>query len=592
LTTVEELTIPEKKTLETIVLYFAEEPFTSETLEEAAQGRLTGYEAELGIERLRGRGILETRRKSWGERFHRLAPGCFAEWQQALIGEAAAAEKILLDSESVMPVQDMPTGFPKALFLFLADAAYDGLALTQKGVLHHRDLQRLTAKIDWPEEWLAGLNIQYLHQEKLPKSIAILYDAALRLGLVRNGAAKVEIVEERVESWLSLPSSAMEERLLDLWREVYTPRDVWLQHGAAWIQRLPEGRWCSVKAMTAALAEAGAATGGRSIEEGMRALEGEWLRPMAAIGFLELGERMPGGELAVRKPSRLEGEERWFVQPDLDILVPPAVSYRALWIAASCAERIGGHPLDTYKITKKSWTKALEAGKDPEKLLEALEAYAAHGIPDSVRTTLQQWSESFGAVSIQEAALLRIRREEDAAFLRQEESIAPFIAEVLNAQVFLIPKRHVPRLAEALKQLGFTPRLTREAEGAEAASSPKTASLPPSAGLVHSRRNAAVYPIDPAPEGTERLQERISKLPVSWLASLRQYHASTYRDMLETAAELRVSVKLLVAGREAEFIPKSLQQSGSEWTVRGWMDGKEKQIASAEIGGAQLVIPD
>ncbi|WP_309121368.1 helicase-associated domain-containing protein [Paenibacillus sp.] len=595
-----ELTTVERKTLEMIVLRFAEEPFGAEALERAFPGRVTGFEAELGLERLRARGIVETRRKAWGETIHALAPGLFADWQGYYL--TALGEPCLLDDAAVEPNYEPKAGFAKLLLFFLADVANVGIGLTQKGTFAKKDAMRLATRVDVAEESLAGLDIAYLHQDKLGKPLAVLYDAALRLGLVRNGASALELDRERVDAWLAKPLPDIEAELRALWWDVYTPSDVWLQHGGAALRRMPPGRWFAVDRAADGLLAAGVPTGGRTEDEAREAIARHWLRPLAAFGFAELGSSEEGLAARMTAPLDIDEEETgWYVQPDFELIVPPTAPFRSRWELEACAEYAGGDAVDRYRITKASWERALASGRDAEALLEVVRSGARYGVPEPVEAALRQWSAAYGALTLEDVTLLRCRNAEDAAYLKAEPSLSECFVAQIGELDFIVRRSMTKTLADALKRQGFSLRAGGSA--ADAASNAEDAGEAPArgrsaapgasaGGIVHSRRNAALFPLDPAPAGTKPLRERLSAAPQAWLRSMRKYHASTVRDLMETAIDARTSVRLVMDGREVELVPKRVMPAGTDWIVQGYIDGEETTVASSACGEAQLLVPE
>jgi len=591
------LTSVEEQVLRTAVLHCGEEPFTSEKIEAASAGRMTGFAVELGIERLRERGIIETRKKAWGEVIHTIAPGLFVSWQKVFVpGLGEASDALSVKEDQVELIYEPRKRFASLLAIFLAEAANRGLALTQKGTFHKKDLQRIEERISVPPEELEGLEISYVQQEKLGKSTAILYDAALRLKLLRHGIGAVEIAKESLDAWLSQPRTAIDRQLFDLWWDVLMPNDVWLQHAGAAIRNLPEGCWCRVGRLVRELLNAGVKTGGRNEQEAARALTAYWLKPMAAFGWLELGRDRTGTEsehegiFAVRKPEPLEEEDSWYVQPDFEVIVPPTVPVSALWELEAFAEYTGGDTVDRYKITKESWQRAMDLGRKPDKLLHILNGYSAFGVPEPVETSLRQWSDIYGAVTIEEAVLLRCKHERDASFLANDEEVSPYIVARLNERDMMVSKFHVKELKDALRRRGFAPREAVQAYEEESAR--QAGEGLQLQGIIYSRRNAALFPIDPAPEGAEPLRKKLDQIPSAWVKTYRKYHSTTLREIVETAIDIRVAVRTTVGGREVHIVPKQLVQRGKDWVVQGYIDGEETDVSPVEFEEIQLLLPD
>lgn len=592
-----ELTKLERKTLKAIVLRFAEEPFAAEALERAFPGRLTGYEAELGIERLRERAIVETRRKSWGETVHALAPGLFADWQREFVPALADA---VLGEGAVEPEYEPKSGLCKLIFRFASEAAHRGLTLTQKGAFHRKDAQRIASLIDADETALQGMAIEYLHQDKLDKRAAIVFDAAMRLGLVRAGTSAVEVNRARLDEWLATPLIDLERETRSLWWEVYTPADPWLQHAAAAFRNMPAGRWFSLTRIADALLRAGVPTGGRSEPEAREALSSYWLRPMAAFGLAELGASACGPAARLTADGDAS-EEGWYVQPDFEWIVPPAVPYAARWQLEACALFAGGDAVDRYRVTKESWERALRAGWNGERLIETMRRFAAYGMPDSVEAALRQWTDAYGALTIADVTLLRCRDAKDASYIRSAASLSGFIVEQLGELDFIVDGQEAKRLAEELGRQGFSVRtggaapaaaFPRDSEESGSERAASTAARPSVSGIVRSRPSGPLFPLDPSPEGAAPLRERISRVPSAWLRSLRSYHTSTVREVVETAIDVRTSVRLAVGGKEVDFVPKRLKPYGPDWIAEGYIDGEAASIAANACEAIQLVVPE
>src|SRR5690606_32572841 len=101
----ESLTPVEEQVLRIVILHCAEEPFTAEKIEAASAGRMTGFAVELGIARLRERGIIDTRKKAWGEVIHTIAKGLFVPWQKVFIRELGEEDgKLSIEEDAVEAV--------------------------------------------------------------------------------------------------------------------------------------------------------------------------------------------------------------------------------------------------------------------------------------------------------------------------------------------------------------------------------------------------------------------------------------------------------------------------------------------------------
>jgi hypothetical protein len=595
------LTNTEEKTLRTIVVHFAEEPFTCESLESAAPWDLTGYEAEKGVAGLRRRGIVVTRKKAWGERLHMLAEGVFGAWQQAYIG--LRPEEWTESAESVEPIYEPRRDLAAMLFGLLSYARRNGLQLTQRGTLHKRDLQRLAERLNLSDEGFSGFECAYMHQDKYPVVFAILYDAALRLGLIRNGLGQAVLDEQAVKMWLSQSGSVMNERLLSLWWQIYTPSDVWLQHAAAMLQALPGGRWASVSCLAQRLRELGAPLGGRSEAEASAALRSHWLLPMRALGWLEFGM---GGDDAGEvewfrwKPAfgpqaeRDGAEDGWYVQPDFEIIVTPGVSYSRRFDLEALAVYEGGDEVERYRLTKEAWEAAMDAGQDVKNMIENLRSGAKYGIPANVEDTLREWGERYGNVAVEQVTLLRCRDILHAEEIRQNPMTQPYILAALGDRDFIVRADQADELLALLERQGYSPRKAsaREEHPGDGKRAAGDTGAGMSEGIVYSKRSAAIFPIDPNPPDVTELETLTGSVPHAWVKQFRRYHASTVRDVIETAIRIRTAVKL---GRDDEvcmFYPRRMERSANCERAVGYIGGDEVALIPEEWSEVQLLLPE
>lgn len=588
-----ELTSVEEKTLRIIVARFGEEPFSMEVLEGAAPERLTGFEAMLGVERLRERGIVVTRKKAWGERLHSLADGVFPHWQAAFFGLSLA----LPEHERVETVREPKRGLARLLFDLLSQISCGGGALTQKGVPHKKELSGWTAGADVTGEELEGLEIAYVHADKLPKAFAVIFDAALRLGLLQVGVGRLELVAERVRRWLKETPEERERRLQELWWDVYMPNDIWLQHAAGVLRSLRAGEWLPVPHIGERLEALEVPSASRTAEQLETAIWGYWLTPMIAFGMLERGEWKRGDGSVVAcvrwKETVREGGGKWYVQPDFEVIVPPDVDFEARWHLAGLADYEGGDEVERYRLSKSSWRGALERGDEAKAGIDVLRRHAAYGVPEEVERSLQEWSDRFGSICFEDVTLLRCRDRNDAEALLASELTSPYLLSRVGDRDFIVSKLQVKALAELLERQGFSPRFTAGAADKPEPGPQRGPSSPGSASGIVYRKRASVFPVDSEPPGTEALRRRLEQVPLAWFKSLRKYHHTTMRELVETAIAVKTAVRCRRADEEWYIYPQSLQvSSNGTFQVTGYRDGKETVVASDGWEELQLYLPE
>ncbi|WP_144353468.1 hypothetical protein [Paenibacillus darwinianus] len=77
---------------------------------------------------------------------------------------------------------------------------------------------------------------------------------------------------------------------------------------------------------------------------------------------------------------------------------------------------------------------------------------------------------------------------------------------------------------------------------------------------------------------------------------LREYHATTRREMITKAIEIGIAVRLVREGQTLDFVPDRLEEGRDIWTVSGKLrseNGAEAVRLTPDMwSGMQLCIPD
>jgi hypothetical protein len=589
----EQLTGIERSILQKIIIRFGQDPFTSEALEAAFPTVMTGHEIERGIILLRNRKLIETRKKAWGEIFHLLAYGQFVKLQHYFFGPQLL--ECIIPEQCVTPIIDRRRGFPKLLFFFLAVATYPGLTLSQKGGFHKKDVVKLERRLDVSDSDVDGLQMQYLHQDKMNRPVAIIFDAALRLGLVRQGFQRLDVLQDNVKSWLQQSEARMMDRLFTLWVDTYSPSDVFLQHVGAVLTNLPPSQWLSIRKLVQVLSDAGVIRSQQSESDTLRAVIDYWVRPMIAFGFFETGtcevtnQMEASEELVIRRTDYgfdQEDSPSWMIQPNFEVLVPPSMPYTARWLLESCAQFVTGDTIDTYLITRKDWERALENGQDCERLIDDLQQYNETSVPESIAWVLREWSDHHGSITIEEVTLIRCKNVLLATQLRVDSQFAQFAPQEMGPCDFIIPKQQLHAATAWLIKQGYAPFSVKQTEHLSNDHTAHDHTL----GIIHTQRNGMLFPLDDDPPGMQQLREQFEGVPQAWTQHLRKYHPSTMRELLTTAIKLRTAVKVSNNHEQWLFIPKRVLVNGAEWIVHGYAFGHDSQLSSNETVDLQIIV--
>ncbi len=153
-----------------------------------------------------------------------------------------------------------------------------------------------------------------------------------------------------------------------------------------------------------------------------------------------------------------EMNERFLVQPDFEIMVPPGVSFADRWELEAASQHLSSDGVSLYRITKESFLFACENGRTAEGVLHFLESRSMYGLSGNIVSTLRGWGEQYGRTQLQEAVLLRCRDRETAEAVERMESAAPLLLGRLGEKDFIVNAAQKEELEELLYRSGLSPK--------------------------------------------------------------------------------------------------------------------------------------
>jgi hypothetical protein len=115
----------------------------------------------------------------------------------------------------------------------------------------------------------------------------------------------------------------------------------------------------------------------------------------------------------------------------------------------------------------------------------------------------------------------------------------------------------------------------------------------PQQGFVYSKSAVHIYEKAAVPASWEELYPGLNSIPIAWLKQWQTYHASTSRQLIETAIRYETYIERRIGQATAAFIPRKLEWTDEgEWRVAGdTPDGRSERITSGQIGPIRLVLP-
>jgi hypothetical protein len=617
----------ERRLLKLIVTNLGCMMFTWETLEKHMNDYYAGAEVRASLDALRRYGIICTFRKSWGELLYMLPSDGFITWQSLLLSRIETYQPALkTDSdpdtaymkgtkvlESIEAYPASSRGIAQQLFLLLWYADNHELLLTAKGILHKKQLQKLTETISMPNEPLNGLQINYSFSEHYEIGFAVLLDFALRLGLLCSEAHKISLNKQVLREWLACSFDHQQQKLYRLWKELWVNIPIWLQHTITLMEKMDivDGEWGSMKHIFLWLQDSEIPVNGLKQEELQTELLQRWLNPLHSFRFIELAVD-GAGELwfrwLIQMGSSIVEEVQlpsgaFYVQPDFELLLPPDVAPHIEWEAAVFAEPRGADLLRVYRITKESFHKAIETGVSGEAVTQFLRNHSIHQVPESLQITLQEWNKQYGKLIFCEVTLLRCESAEVAEAIKNSEGCRSYVEVMLGEKDFIVRKNQAASFYKQLEQMGYSPQILFQPEVNSLSldktqRNDETVSLTSSRfakeqrkGLFHVQDNLQLYEIEPSFPQVAEMYPNMQEIPQLWLKEYRGYHASTSKEMIRKAIEWKCYLKLRKQGLERKIVPKNLCEDRNGWRLVGIEDTHEINLASEDWEEMKLILP-
>lgn len=562
-TSLEHLLAKERSVLHHIWNRFAGQTFDDDKLRSLRVQRLSGVEVQLAFLSLRQQRWVQAVKQGWGERLY-FIPFDKLQILQEAFGNLEADS---VPAAAVKLQQEGRSGIAVDMFNVLVYMAKNQVAITAKGVLHKKFIQKLGSIVGLTPSDVEGLTLQYDHADVYPPHVAIVLDLLFSFELVALEQRELRLNMTALRHWLALSREAMDRLVLLHMMERYVPGSAEYQHFTWQICHSSRigGMWYYAQHMLAKGEETlnWDPLRGRELSAGDAA---SWLRLLTGCGYIDLGMdhdgqflfrwRMDPCSLLSGSSKDDTGSSGLFIQPDFDILIPPDVPYMVKFTAALCTERISDDVMTVYRLTRDSVAQAATAGMGPEAITAFFTEHAAAGIPENVYTALRQWGKE-----IERAG-------------RNESSLWYSVAA-----------------PEDETEIGASD------EGDNRSALPRYPGCP-SSGLIRSARSELVLEWDDSLPDKASIVPDLNRIPIMWTRDWRSYHGSTAKQMMEQALELSAKLEIAVDGSRMEFIPYQLERQ--PWKISGAlydldsdseMTGTVVQLGEGEWKEMRLVIP-
>ncbi|MDP5273335.1 helicase-associated domain-containing protein [Chengkuizengella axinellae] len=609
----EKLSYLEKKTLNLILRNFGYGPFEWKDMLLSVDTPFSESEIKVGLTLLRQKGVVFTFRKTWGDHVFVIPKDSFRSWVSVLMPDTNKME--YLPDEEVQPTHKIGRGFSFDMFQFIIFIEKNELELTQAGLVKKRQVQKICDFIDFNEEDLEYIDFKYEGEDVYPKQFAIVLDMMMRLQLVNKESKSFHLNMEKTHVWLLQNMDQMNRILYENWQQICMPSNVWLQLIWAKIETLDYDMWYPIDELIKWV-KGTQILQSTNIDETHCANQIlNWIKSYAGFGWIEIGKNNKDefvfkwkinihAEVEVDIP--VVDEVQFYVQADFEVIVPPNVPFHIRWELEGMSEITYSDLIMRYKLHKKSIERARQKGKTSTDLILFLEQNSKYELPENVKSSIEEWSEQFGKIVIEEVLLLRCSDSKISEQIKENPIFQPYILTMLGDRDFIIDKGSSKEFYRKLEQHGYSPFIKETNKQNSNQIDKNNSDIKPihlddsfmfedtssaSKGLIYSNKAMLYYDMEKTFPKVIDVYPKLEQIPPMWLKQYRSYHPSTEKEIVQKAIENRVYLKLRSNHKERTILPKELEEKSDQYSVRGFENNDEITLFSHQWNEMRLIFP-
>ena len=296
-------------------------------------------------------------------------------------------------------------------------------------------------------------------------------DQVRMLKLVRTADGYLEPDEDRVDEWLKF---APEERR-DLYRSCFERQDPL----SSWLLQLlgavPKGVWAPIEPLNVMYRRRymGTVFHKRFILKTYYLPPSGFYNPMpplesmAIAGLVERGLGEDGSLVRISAAGRefLAGQPlgeaspdipvQFHLQPNFEILAPAGLPLEHVFQLGTMCEFLSCDRLNRYLLTGDTVRGAMDRGWRRSELLGFLRQGAAHGMPQNVDSTVDEWIGDRGEVEFHDALIVTSQPDREQVLMAALQSAAPGYRRMAPG-VFAMAREARPALMELLAEAGLS----------------------------------------------------------------------------------------------------------------------------------------
>jgi hypothetical protein len=167
----------------------------------------------------------------------------------------------------------------------------------------------------------------------------------------------------------------------------------------------------------------------------------------------------------LNRPPAQAAEPRFLLGGNFELKVPYDVPTEIRLKLDAFAEQTSGGRLPSYRVSKATFYRALDAGISVDEVLSFLEKHVSKPVPQNVAFSLRGWAERYGKISFFDHLVVAAETPETADEIAKLPSVAPYVKGRRELHAIEISREDYAAVRDALTADGYLPRsLGGEAE--------------------------------------------------------------------------------------------------------------------------------
>lgn len=352
------------------------------------------------------------------------------------------------------------------ILTFLAYIEFQEVRVTQKRVIFKRTVEKLLSRFAVRE--VENPAVPSLGD--YPERFELIYNyCSMRKLLVIDDEDRVRVTDLG-RAWVKLDLAGKVRDVFDFWLEWYLERDKLVRRGYFLAGAAPAGAWARVDSLIPLIQELpqpwqgslarnfGSWLLNHLIRLGIWEAGREPESRQVVVCWTDLGLGLRGAQANNNNSGLPEPEQRFYVQPNYELLIPKFLDYQLRWELELMADLVKVDQILTYKLSKESLHRALEQGLSWQEALLFLEQYSANPLPQNVRYSLEEWGRQYGRLEFMDVMLLRCADVQLAGEIKSSRKLKAYILGEVSPTHLVVPRADFQEILGLLTKEGYLPR--------------------------------------------------------------------------------------------------------------------------------------